>query len=218
MTDNVALSFVFIFIKKMASLVDQNRENRARHASARSQETPRVDQTAAAASAEPDRPIAGDLPDIIDLVVEMSRVGEEPPEEAEAPTPPPATMLASRMPAHLEKLADRARDYVEAASSANTRRAYASDWKQFVSWCRRQGFSVMPPDPQTVGLYITALASGKAAGAATEKKKSVSTIERRLSALTWNYAQRGSPLDRKDRHIATVMAGIRNNPAAPPGQ
>jgi integrase len=46
----------------------------------------------------------------------------------------------------------------------------------------------------------------------------VSTIERRLSALTWNYAQRGQPLDRKDRHIATVMAGIRNKHAAPPRQ
>jgi integrase len=46
----------------------------------------------------------------------------------------------------------------------------------------------------------------------------VSTIERRLSSLTWNYAQRGQPLDRKDRHIATVMAGIRNKHAATPRQ
>ncbi|WP_246658842.1 site-specific integrase [Mesorhizobium sp. J18] len=129
---------------------------------------------------------------------------------AEAPSPP--------LPAHLEQLAGRARDYVEAASSANTRRAYASDWKHFTSWCRREGFSLMPPDPQIVGLYITALASGNAAGMATGEKKSVSTIERRLSSLSWNYAQRGQPLDRKDRHIATVMAGIRNKHAAPPRQ
>lgn len=72
----------------------------------------------------------------------------------------------------------------------------------------------MPPDPQMVGLYITALASGTGAG----DKKSVSTIERRLSSLTWNYAQRGQPLDRKDRAIATVMAGIRNKHAVPPRQ
>lgn len=43
-------------------------------------------------------------------------------------------------------------------------------------------------------------------------------IERRLSAITRNYAQRGTPLDRKDRHIATVLAGIRNTHAAPPRQ
>ncbi|MER9632564.1 site-specific integrase, partial [Mesorhizobium sp. M0296] len=46
----------------------------------------------------------------------------------------------------------------------------------------------------------------------------VSTIERRLSSLSWNFAQRGQPLDRKDRHIATVMAGVRNTHASPPRQ
>ena len=117
---------------------------------------------------------------------------------------------------HLDVLAGRARDYVEAASSANTRRAYAADWRHFASWCRRQGLEMVPPDPQTVGLYITACASGTATG--DKKPNSVSTIERRLSSLSWNFAQRGQLLDRKDRHIATVMAGIRNKHAAPPRQ
>jgi integrase len=48
--------------------------------------------------------------------------------------------------------------------------------------------------------------------------KSVATIERRLAATGWNCAQRGMPLDRKNRAIATVMAGIRNKHAAPPRQ
>jgi integrase len=226
----------------MASLVDQIPEKRAQHRSARSQETaPGVDQAAPAA------PIADDMPDIVDVVLEMGRAPEEPPAEAEAlrygsqpfgrsefgkrsqaprrlsagdadhssPPPLPAA-VNSRLPAHLDALADRARDYVEAANSANTRRAYASDWKQFASWCRRQGVEMFPPDPQVVGLYITACASGKATG--DKKPNSVSTIERRLSALTWNFSQRGQPLDRKDRAIATVMAGIRNTHAAPPRQ
>ncbi|TIR95016.1 site-specific integrase, partial [Mesorhizobium sp.] len=68
--------------------------------------------------------------------------------------------------------------------------------------------------PQVVGLYITAQASGTGA----KRPSSVSTIERRLSSLTWNYVQRGQALDRKDPHIATVMAGIRNKHAAPPRQ
>lgn len=38
----------------------------------------------------------------------------------------------------------------------------------------------------------------------------------RLSALTWSYSQRRTPLDRKDRHIATVFARIRNAHPAPP--
>lgn len=136
---------------------------------------------------------------------------------ASLPTAIDSTAQASAaLPAHLERLADRARDYVAAASSANTRRAYASDWKHFEAWCRRQDLPPLPPDPQIVGLYITACASGTVA--ADRKPNSVSTIERRLSSLTWTYAQQGQPLDRKDRHIATVLAGIRNTHAAPPRQ
>ncbi len=50
------------------------------------------------------------------------------------------------------------------------------------------------------------------------KPNTVSTIERRLAAIGWSCSQRGMPLDRKDRAIATVMAGIRNKHAAPPRQ
>ena len=120
------------------------------------------------------------------------------------------------MSPHLAQLAGRAKKYAAAASSANTRRAYAADWKHFASWCRRQHLSPLPPDPQNVGLYITACASG----AATPDRKPnwVASIERRLSALSWHFVQSGETLDRKDRHIATVMAGIRNTHAKPPVQ
>ena len=135
---------------------------------------------------------------------------------------------APPLPAHLQNLTDRARSYVEAASSANTRRAYASDWKHFTAWCRRSNLSPLPPDPQVVGLYISACAGGGAPasdrgssnGTASRgsKPNTVSTIERRLAAIGWNCAQRGMLLDRKDRAIATVMAGIRNKHASPPRQ
>ncbi|MDI7864984.1 site-specific integrase [Rhizobiaceae bacterium n13] len=136
------------------------------------------------------------------------------PSPAPLPVPP-------GLPAHLRDLTDRARNYVEAASSANTRKAYASDWRHFSAWCRRQNLSPLPPDPLVVGLYITACASGSdgvTAGRRGLKGSSVSTIERRLSAICWNYVQRGQKLDRKDRAIATVLAGIRNRHAAPPLQ
>lgn len=128
----------------------------------------------------------------------------------------PAEEPAKALPDHLEGLAERARDYVDAASSANTRRAYASDWRHFSRWCQRQGLALTPPSPEVVGLYITACASGTVFG--DRKPNSVATIERRLSALTWNYAQRGQPLDRTDRHIVTVLAGIRNTHGRPPVQ
>lgn len=169
-------------------------------------------------------PEQDDLPDIVEIVHAMGRdTAEESNARLTAARNDPSPALPEqnpvdrlRFPGHLEHLADRARDYVEAASSANTRRAYSSDWKHFAGWCRRQVVEMFPPDPQVVGLYITACASGKATG--DKKPNSVSTIERRLSSLTWNYAQRGQPLDRKDRHIATVMAGIRKTHAFPPRQ
>lgn len=124
--------------------------------------------------------------------------------------------LSAATPAPLAPLVERARGYVEASSSVNTRRAYATDWKHFSDWCRRQGLSPLPPDPQTIGLYVTALASG--ADIDGRKHSSVSTIERRLSAISWNYTQRGLHLDRKDRHITMVLAGIRNSHATRPRQ
>ena len=130
----------------------------------------------------------------------------------------PGSLGASSLPASLDSLADRARGYAEASSSANTRRAYASDWRHFAGWCRRQVLDALIPDPQAVGLYIAACASGLSAARAAHKPDKVSTIERRLSALVWAYAQRGTPLDRRDRHIATVLAGIRNTHAAPPAR
>ena len=140
--------------------------------------------------------------------------------EVSSDSPLPSLIGEDQTPAHLAGLADRARGYVEAASSANTRKAYASDWKHFAAWSRRSNLAPLPPHPQTVGLYITACASGSAIGTPVRgaKANSVSTIERRLSSLSWNYAQRGLTLDRRDRHIATVMAGIRNSHARPPVQ
>ena len=162
------------------------------------------------------------LADIVAVVAAMGTDGGEGIPDATSPLPCPHTAGApadrptSQLSGHLGALAARARDYVEAASSANTRRAYAADWKHFASWCRRQGLPVLPPQPETVGLYISACASGAIHNA--KKPDAVATIERRLSSLSWNYAQRGVALDRKDPAIATVMAGIRNRHATPPRQ
>lgn len=120
------------------------------------------------------------------------------------------------VPLSLHHLAQSARSYAEAASSANTRKAYAADWRHFSAWCRREGLDPMPADVQRIGLYITACAKGVASVGG--RKNAVSTIERRLAALSWAYGQRGMLFDRRDRHIALVMAGIRNTHAAPPRQ
>ena len=120
----------------------------------------------------------------------------------------------------LDRLVDTARDYAKSATAENTNKAYAADWKHFARWCRLKGTDPLPPSPEMIGLYMTDLAaptSGSPSQSAA-RPLSVSTIERRLSGLAWNYAQRGFSLDRKDRHIATVLAGIKRKHARPPVQ
>jgi integrase len=114
----------------------------------------------------------------------------------------------------LDRLVETARDYARQAASENTLKAYAKDWALFARWCRMRGAEPMPASPELIGLYIADLASPQGRTNAL----SVSSIERRLSGLAWGYAQRGERLDRKDRHIASVLAGIRRRHARPPVQ
>jgi hypothetical protein len=113
--------------------------------------------------------------------------------------------------AHLEHLAETARDYARGAKAPATMRAYASDWRHYTAWCERKGLDALPPDPEVIGLYLAACASGQVVSGQVGSGKvgagkigsgnpdqvassgsSVSTIERRLSAIAWHCAQRGN--------------------------
>ena len=130
------------------------------------------------------------------------------------PSPPVAT--EPRRSAGLVALVDAAHAYARAATSQNTNRAYAADWRDYLGWRARQGLDARPlADSETVGLYLAALASGAGPGG---RPRRVATIERRLSALGWNFTQRGLTFDRGDRHVATVLAGVRRTHGRPPVQ
>jgi integrase len=119
---------------------------------------------------------------------------------------------ASRLSGRLAALAETAKTYARAAQADNTQRAYAADWRHFASWVRRQGLPETPPDPEAVGLYLASQVERCGA------ELSVATLERRLSGIAWRYRQRGEPLEIRDRHIATVLAGIRRRHGRPPLQ
>ncbi|WP_416799237.1 integrase [Ciceribacter azotifigens] len=108
---------------------------------------------------------------------------------------------------------DAAPDIPGEPASSHTRRAYASDWKHFAAWCRREAAPPLPADPQLVARYIRACASGE--GRKEGRANSASTIERRLSSLTWNYARRGFALPRQDDAITNALADARRS-AGPP--
>ena len=119
-----------------------------------------------------------------------------------------------------DRLVETARDYAKQAASENALRAYAEDWAHFTRWCRLKGASPLPPAPEMIGLYLADLASPSRPAPALSpgRPMAVSTIERRLSGLAWAYAQRRVTLDRRNRHIATVLAGIKRKHARPPVQ
>ncbi|PRD44937.1 integrase [Phyllobacterium phragmitis] len=134
--------------------------------------------------------IDADLPDIIATVMTMGQIAE--PEKGG-----PVMGQSSR----------------EATHATNTRAAYIRDWRHYAAWCRRRGLEPLPPNPEQIGLYLVAQATpGKDDDA---QALSAATIERRLSGLAWNFAQRGFSFDRSDSHLVNAIADIRRH-ARPP--
>ncbi|WP_350334274.1 tyrosine-type recombinase/integrase [Coralliovum pocilloporae] len=140
-------------------------------------------------------------------------------EESGLPSPRLPELAASS--GTLDRLVDQARDYARQAKADTTNRAYAADWSHFSRWCRMKGLDPLPSSPEDpvspelIGLYITDCASLNSPSGQSETL-SVATIERRLSGLAWVYQQKGYRLDRSDRHIAGVLAGIRRKHGRPP--
>ena len=127
----------------------------------------------------------------------------------------PGAPLTERPPSpHLTALSEKARDYARNARSETPGAPMRPIGGSFAAWLRRQGFDPLPPDPQTVGLYLDRLCRGRARGVASRSR--VATLERRLAGICWHYRQRGAPLDASDRHISTVLAGIRRAHGRPP--
>jgi integrase len=100
--------------------------------------------------------------------------------------------------ASLDSIVTKAKAYGQAAKARNTRRAYASDWDHFVSWCQRHGLTPMPASPGTVAAYLTD-------HAATLK---VATLGRRLAAIRAHHSER-HPLDLTAQAFRDIWAGIR---------
>ena len=162
----------------------------------------------AAAGAGPDGPV-NPWEDIPGEAQGAAGASESEAPQASGPDASPR-LPAPRLSGRLEALAETAKAYARSAQADNTQRAYAADWREFASWLRRQGLPETPPDPEAVGLYLASQVERRGA------ELSVATLERRLSGIAWRYRQLGQPLEIRDRHIATVLAGIRRRHGRPP--
>lgn len=105
-----------------------------------------------------------------------------------------------RPPAVTTTDAERADDYAAAARSPNTLGAYRFDLEDFVRYCRHQGDPALPAAPTTVAAYLAALAV---------QGRKVSTLERRLAAISQAHLLAGHDSPSRDAHVRTVLKGIR---------
>jgi len=92
------------------------------------------------------------------------------------------------------------RAYLAAETSPNTRRAYGSDWADFLAWCENVTLQPLPASPVTVAKYLAQLA---------DRKLATSTIGRRQAAIGYAHKVLGHPVPTSDQGVKATMRGIR---------
>jgi|TARA_B100002003_G_scaffold106508_1_gene98970 site-specific recombinase XerD len=85
------------------------------------------------------------------------------------------------------------------SKSANTLRAYQSDFKDFSAFCSKNRLSFMPTEPKILSLYLTHLS-------ATSK---FSTLKRRIASISVIHKLKGHYLDIKHPLIMENLHGIK---------
>jgi len=85
------------------------------------------------------------------------------------------------------------------SKSANTLRAYESDYKDFSLFCSKNNFSSMPADPKILSLYLTHLSQ-------TSK---FSTLKRRIASISVIHKLKGHYIDTKHPIVSENLLGIK---------
>jgi len=104
--------------------------------------------------------------------------------------------------------AEQAKAYARNARAEATRRAYASDLRDFVEYCDRHGRSALSALPQTVALYLTELAG----------RRKVSTVRRRVVAIAQYHKLHGHPAPTADPIVREILKGIERTHGIAPSK
>lgn len=99
----------------------------------------------------------------------------------------------------LEALRVATAAHIARSKSAATKRAYASDFGAFALWCQRYELGSLPAEPDTVALYLTAIAGQDAA---------VATLRKRLVAISQAHKAAGVPSSTQTETVRRTMSGI----------
>ncbi|ASF07547.1 putative site-specific recombinase [Nocardia brasiliensis NBRC 14402] len=99
------------------------------------------------------------------------------------------------------------RRYLEASQSANTLRAYRTDWIAWSAWCVAESRQAMPADPLDVAVYLAAAADARrdTGGWAF----SAATLERKSAAIAAVHAANGLPSPTRSDVVRLTLRGIR---------
>ena len=100
----------------------------------------------------------------------------------------------------LKALQDETLNNLRNSKSANTIRAYKSDFKDFGTFCAKNGFKPLPTEPKIVSLYMTYLST---------KGAKISTLRRRLVSIGVIHKLKGHYLDTKHPMIIENLMGIK---------
>jgi len=88
---------------------------------------------------------------------------------------------------------------LQSSKASNTLRAYKADYKDFSSFCIKNGFKTMPSEPKTISLYLTYLS----------KSCKFSTLKRRLASISVIHRLSGHYIDIKHPMITENLMGIK---------
>ena len=101
----------------------------------------------------------------------------------------------------LKELHEATINNLKSAKSANTLRAYKSDFKDFDIFCKKHGFKSLPTEPKVVSLYLTYLSNNS----------KISTLRRRLVSIGMVHKFKELYFDTKHPSIVENLMGIRRS-------
>lgn len=99
------------------------------------------------------------------------------------------------------------RRYLEASQSANTLRAYRTDWVAWAGWCMAEGRQALPADALDVAVYLAAAADARRP--TDEWAFSAATLERKAAAIAAVHAANGLPSPTRADVVRLTLRGIR---------
>ena len=88
---------------------------------------------------------------------------------------------------------------LKSSKASNTLRAYKADYKDFASFCIKNGFKPIPSEPKIISLYLTYLS----------KSSKFSTLKRRLASISVIHRLSGHYIDTKHPIITENLMGIK---------